>query len=215
MLTTSTSPRRCTGSKTPPLRCYPPHRMTGAWCRLGGLTTYGREPFPPWRAGSGTRLAAVVVRTVRRLRGAAGVGAPVADDVDHSSFGVLPAALRLLANPIPYDGCLVQPGWPHLLWTTLTIPRLACFEQSSAFLLPSTPYNWVGCTSCGRTSTIPALACFVQNSAFLLFSIPYDGRSVQPRWPHVLTCWLLTIAFFVDCTKRMQHDRAASMTICD
>ena len=89
-----------------------------------------------------------------------------------------------------YDGCLVQPRLAHFLDKTLTIPCLACWAQTSRFLLSSIslcmPYD--GCLVQPslahffllRTPTNPCWAYWTKESGFLLPSMPYDGHLVQP-----------------------------------
>lgn len=50
------------------------------------------------------------------------VGVPLADHVDHSVGGMRGAILGPLLPSMPYDGILVQFGWPYLLLITLTLP---------------------------------------------------------------------------------------------
>lgn len=65
--------------------------------------------------------------TIHRVLGATGVGARLVVDINHAIFLVCRAELKLFLLPAtPYTGRLVQPGWPHLLLLTSTIPSCLC-----------------------------------------------------------------------------------------
>lgn len=116
---------------------------------------------------------------------------------------------------------------------TISIPVcgtvfLACFEQNSAFLLWTSPYDgrvvqpssrqhrfpwpWHRAAVCRESrkarlipnTTIPCFVCFEQNTAFLLLSLPYDGRIEQPSsWQIRCPCQRCPTIVKVDCRNIM------------
>lgn len=133
---------------------------------------------------------------------------------EHRAFGVVKLFLLLLQGSVAGVNLrggggasllMVPPRWVlvlvlvlvllvllmHLLLRTSIMPSLACWEQNSAFLLPSTVKDGIVVQFGWRhllllTLIMPSVACWEQNRLFFVPAIPYVGRFSQfalPHWP--------------------------------